>query len=173
MLSYFQFDVLIEEDKDELPINLNDSQHTGLLSDFKKMFETSDFSDFELKSCDDVVFKVHKNILSVRSPVFFAMLSTEMKETKENAAKIPNIDGATLKELLRFIYYECVENLSEVAEKLFQAAEQYQLDKLKKQCCESLIESLTIDNVIARIVLADRLTGTKKLYSKCMKLILK
>jgi len=156
-----------------LPINLKNLQHTGLQSDFKKMFETSVFSDFELKLSDDEVFKVHKSVLSVRSPVFFAMLSNEMKEAKENAAKIPNMDGFTLKELLRFTYYECVENLSEVAEELVQAAEQYQLDKLKKHCCDSLIESLTIDNVIDRIMLADRLTETKKLYSKCMKLILK
>jgi len=137
------------------------------------MFETSAFSDFELKSSDDVVFNVHKSVLSVRSPVFFAMFMSEMKEAKLNAVKLPNINGITLKELLRFIYYNRVENLSEVAEELVQAAEQYQLDKLKIQCCDSLIESLTIKNVLSLLVLANRLTGTKKLHNKCIKFILK
>jgi len=141
--------------------------------DLKKMFETSAFSDFELKSSDDQVFNVHKSVLSVRSPVFFAMLSNEMKEAKLNAAKIPNIDGVTLKELLRFIYYSCVENLPEVAEDLVQAAEQYQLDKLKKQCLESLIESLTLENVVARYQIADHISDASQLFQKCMNMIMK
>jgi len=159
---------------EELPvIDLNDSVQTDLLSDFKKMFATSAFSDFELTSSDDQVFNVHKIILSVRSPVFFAMLSNEMKEAKLNAAKIPNIDGVTLKELLRFIYCSCVENLPEVAEDLIQAAEQYQLDKLKKQCLESLIESLSLENVIARFQIADHISDASELFKKSMRMIIK
>jgi len=150
-----------------------ESLDQDLIMDLKKMFETSAFSDFELTSSDDEVFNVHKSVLSVRSPVFFAMLSNEMKEAKLNAAKIPNIDGATLKELLRFIYYNRVEDLSEVAEELVQAAEQYQLDKLKKQCFESLIESLTVENVIARFQIADHVSNAVELFDECMNMIIK
>jgi len=137
------------------------------------MFETSDFSDFQLTSSDDHVFKVHKAVLSVRSPVFFAMLSNEMKEAKLNAVKIPNIDGVTLKEMLRFIYYNRIDNMENVAEDLIQAAEQYQLDKLKQKCCDSLIGSLTVENVISRFRIADHISDAVKLSEKCVDLIIK
>jgi len=169
----FQFDVLLDNGKDELLIvELKDSPEAECLSHFKKMFESSDFSDFQLKSSDGQVFKIHKSVLS-RSPVFYAMLTNENQKTKKKIEHIRNIDGVTLKELLRFIYYCRVKNLPDVAEKLISAADQYQLEKLKMQCCNSLIDTLTIQNVMARILIADQLTGTKKLYSKCMKLILK
>jgi len=137
------------------------------------MFKSSDFSDFELKSSDDDVFNVHKNILSVRSPVFFAMLSNEMKEAKESAVKIPNIDGVTMKELLRFIYYNRVKDLPGVAEELIQAAEQYQLETLKQQCYESLIESLAVENVVARFQIADHISDASLLFDECMNMIIK
>jgi len=170
LLLSFQFDVLLEAKPVTESIKADDQD---LSTDFKKMFETSAFSDFELTSSDDEVFKVHKIVLCVRSPVFFAMLSNEMKEAKLNAVKIPNIDGVTLKELLRFIYYNRVENLPELVEELIQAAEQYQLDKLKKLCCESLIESLSLKNVIARYQIADHISDASKLLDKCMNMIIK
>jgi len=150
---------------------LKHSLNQTLLSDLERIFETSNFSDFELKSSDDEVFKVHKNILCVRSPVFFAMLSNEMKEAKENAVKIPNIDGVTLKELLRYIYCNSVEDLSEVAEELVQAAEQYQLEELKQICFNYMIESLSLDNVIARFQIADHISDASDLFEKCMDMI--
>jgi len=170
MFAIFQIDVLLGAKSETEPKKADDQD---LSTDLKKMFESSDFSDFELTSSDDVVFNVHKNILSVRSPVFFAMLSNEMKEAKLNAAKIPNIDGVTLKQLLRFIYCNRVENLPEVAEELMQAAEQYQLDKLKQQCCDSLIESLSLENVIVRYIIADHISNADVLFDKCMDMIIK
>jgi len=169
MLVSFQFDVFLEV-KPIIESKTADDQ--DLSTDFKRMLETSAFSDFELKSSDDVVFNVHKSVLSVRSPVFFAMLSNEMKEAKLNAAKIQNIDGITLKELLHFIYCNRVENLPKVAEELIQAAEQYQLDKLKKLCFESLIESLSVENVIARFQISDQISDASLLFDKCMNMII-
>jgi len=170
MLVSFQFDVLL--DVKPAPKSKQADDH-DLSRDFKRMFDTSAFSDFKLKSSDDEVFNVHKSVLSVRSPVFFAMLSNEMKEAKENAVKIPNMDSVTLNELLRFIYCNRVEDLPEVAEELVQAAEQYQLETLKKLCCESLIESLAVDNVIARYQIADHISDASQLFQKCMDMIIK
>jgi len=144
----------------------------NLLSDLKRMFDECMFTDFELKSSDDQVFKVHKSVLAARSPVFYAMLTSEMKESKKNFANICNIEGATLKELLRFVYYNGIENLPAVAVKLIQAADQYQLDKLKTLCCDSLIETLTPDNVINRFILSDGLTGCKKFHRECINMII-
>jgi len=176
MLLSFKIDVFLgdkpatelEESFDQDPMN-----DQNLLLDYKKMLETSAFSDFELKSSDDQVFNVHKSVLSVRSPVFFAMLSKEMKEIELNAVKIPNIDGVTLKELLCFIYYNRVENLSKAAEELIQAAEQYQLKDLKKQCCDYMIESLAVENVIARYQIADHIINADELFDECMNMITK
>jgi len=170
MFYVFQIDVLPELKPAVKSKKLDDQD---LSVDFKKMFETSAFSDFELKSSDDVVFKVHKSVLSVRSPVFFAMLSNEMKEAKENAAKIPNIDGATLKELLRYIYCNRVEDFPEVVEELVQAAEQYQLEKLKHLCFDFLIEQLSVENVIVYFQIADHISDASLLFDECMNMIIK
>lgn len=135
------------------------------------MFDASLFTDFELKCSDGKTLKAHKSILAARSPMFHAMLTTDMQESKNGSTEVPDFDSTTMKELLRFIYCNKVEGLKEKASKLAFAAEKYQIEELKQMCVESLAHSLTLQNVVEFIVIANSLSNATKLYNKCLDMI--
>src|SRR6218665_3626307 len=59
-----------------------------------------------------VEIRAHKFMLISRCPVFEAMMSTEMAETKdekEAKIRIVDIDEEVFKQLLRFLFYICIE----------------------------------------------------------------
>ena len=149
------------------------SKKPNPFGDYKKMFGDRHLADFELKTSDGESLKAHKVILAARSPMFYAMLTTAMKEAKENYTIIPDFDSFVIEEVLRYIYYNEVENLDEYVGELVFAAEKYQLDGLKKLCVDKIILSLTKENVLEWLENADRLTKTGKLFKKCLNLIIK
>lgn len=142
-------------------------------SDYKKMFESKDFVDFLLKSSDGKLFDLHKVVISARSPVFYAMLRSNMEESKKNFAFVPDFDSTTMKEVLRFIYYNHVENLPEIATELIYAAEKYQLDELKEICVKTIIATLSTNNVIDALIISDRVSNMNGLFEKCFDLIVR
>lgn len=81
-------------------------------------------------------------------------------------------DFVIMKEFLRFIYTGGkIENLSAIANELAFAAEKYQLDELKELCFDTIIETLSTENVLQTLLAADRLTYSEKLKAKCIKLV--
>lgn len=143
----------------------------NLKSDIQKMFNEGIFADFKIKTNEGKVFNVHKCFLATRSKVFEKMLSSDMKEVAEGVIEVSDLDYNTMKEVLRFIYCDEVENLDENARKLVYAAEKYELDGLKKICIESIVKKLTTKNVVQALIIADRISGGEKMYEKCLKFI--
>lgn len=139
--------------------------------DFKNMFEEGIFTDFKIQTKDGKVLNVHKSILAARSKVFKSMLCSDMKEIKESAMEVSDLDFTTMKEVLRFIYCNEVENLDEIASDLIYAAEKYDLDGLKKICIDSMIKTLSVENVIQALVIAECVSESRKLFEKCLDLI--
>lgn len=137
------------------------------------MFFDESFSDFNLMTSDGVILKTHKVILSARSPVFYAMLKSDMQEAKNGCANVPDFDSKVMEEVLRFIYYNKVEELENIARILVYAAEKYQLEKLKEVCLESIIETMTVENVVESFVISGRVSNATKLYEKCIDLIIR
>ncbi|XP_053596739.1 speckle-type POZ protein B [Microplitis demolitor] len=117
-------------------------------------------------------FKAHKLILSTRSPVFFAMFSHGMKENRDGEVAIPDIEPEIFNKMLEFIYTDEINNLDADAAYLLEAADKYQLRKLKSLCEESLSKSCRVDNVIKLMVLAD-LHNANQLFEYALELITK
>lgn len=134
------------------------------------MFYDEIFADFKVETSDKKVIKTHKNVLAFRSSYFFGMLTTDMKETQDNIVTVPE-DYIIMKEVLRFIYSNEVESLNLIACELVFAAEKYQLDDLKALCIDSIMESLSIQNVLNALLASDRLTKSEKLKHKCIEMI--
>lgn len=134
---------------------------------YEKLFNNKKFSDFTLVTADKTEIPVHKNIMSIRSPVFETMMETKMRESKENKATIEDIDGKALMELLRFLYSGRVENLDDVACDLLYAATKYDVPDLKPLCVSSLTKQLSPSNVIETMMLAD-LHNEQELKSFCV-----
>jgi len=99
--------------------------------------------------------KAHKMILSARSPVFFAMLKSGMKESTENRVQINDIAPDTFEVLLRFIYTDRVDVTQIDAKDLLAAANKYLLPLLKLQCQQFLCQTITLGNYVELLLLAD------------------
>jgi speckle-type POZ protein len=128
------------------------------------------FADVQLKTNDGDVLKANKTILSIRSPVFKAMLSKDAQPDSDSV-EISDFNSKTLREVLRFIYCNEVEDLDGISRDLIYAAEKYQLEGLKKICLNSIIKSLSNNNIVESLIISDRVTKSTKLFNHCLDLI--
>lgn len=146
-----------------------------LPEDLEDLFKSQEFSDVTIYA-NGKEFKAHKAILAARSPMFRGMFSHDMKETKFNRVEVTDVDPDVLEEMLRFIYtgrtslelrssqakeqkdqkdQKEQEKEQHLAIELLQAANKYQLDRLKLICEEALYKTLSADSVAEILSLAD------------------
>jgi hypothetical protein len=99
---------------------------------------------------DDQHIGGHSHILVARSPVFAAMFQHEMKETKTGQVSIQDIQPDIFKQMLHYIYsVQLSVPLTEItAQRLFEAADKYDIGDLKDECVDRLIYRIRVDNVI-------------------------
>jgi speckle-type POZ protein len=154
----------VEPEEDEMP---------SISEDIEEMYQDETFADFSLTCSDGEVLKCHKFMLAARSPVFRTMLSIDMKEAKEGFVEVPDFGSVVMKEVLRFIYCDEVEDIVDIASSLIFAAEKYELEKLKKICIESMIENLSKENVIECLLITEKIPRCEKLYEECVDVILR
>ncbi|XP_057340069.1 speckle-type POZ protein-like [Microplitis mediator] len=133
-------------------VPLNESKFF-MAHDYEKLYESKMGSDVEL-IVQEKKFQAHKVVLMVRSPVFQAMLTTDMRENREKTITIKDMESVVFKSMLEFIYTDKVNDLDDVAEQLLEAADKYQIHTLKDICAESLCKSVTIDNASRLLSLA-------------------
>ena len=137
------------------------------------MFEDKNLTDFKLKCSDDEVLTCHKVILAARSPVFYAMMSIDMKEAQQGFAEVPDFDSKLMEQVLHFIYCNKVINLEELSYQLIFAAEKYELKELKRMCIEHIIKNLKIENVTESLIISNRISGSDKMFTKCADFVMK
>lgn len=78
-------------------------------------------------------------MMMCRCPYFKAMLCSEMKEKYESQIKIENLEYDTFLQVVTYLYTDdCVIDLSN-AMKLFEAADIYGIERLKKMCEHSIM----------------------------------
>ena len=102
---------------------------------FSSMFDNDFLSDFTISS-QEKPFRVHKNVLANRSPVFHAIFRDDLGKNQVNEELINDYKPEVVHETLRYMYTNTVENMKEHAKDLLGMAEKYQLQGLKKQCEE-------------------------------------
>lgn len=154
-----RLDFVEEESPHSSPVAMNDQ--------FEKLFNNEKFSDFKVTSGDNGNIFVHKNILSIRSPVFATMMETAMVESEENEVTISDISSQALTEFLRFIYCGKVQEIDEIANELLYCANKYDVPDLKPICVRSLAKMLSKSNVLETMMLAE-LHGELELKKFCI-----
>ncbi|XP_057319020.1 speckle-type POZ protein B-like [Microplitis mediator] len=152
----------------KLPLQIPQRQMTD---DFKELYDSNTNCDVILVVGNEK-FKAHKIILSARSPVFLAMFTNEMKENRDNEIAIPDMDPKIFEKMLEFIYTDNVNDLDSNSVHLLEAADKYQLLKLKSLCEESLSKSASIDNAIKLMILAD-LHNANQLFENVLESIIR
>jgi len=151
--------VLEEKESVELLVSSNrneallDNYHENKLSqDLNDLYITKEYADTSI-TCGDKSFRCHKIILASRSPVFKAMLNSEMQEKETGSVAIKNMTPEVLERLLGYIYTghaPCIETLEVLA-----AADQYQIVGLKELCEMKLCSSIEVGNCLDLLLLGD------------------
>lgn len=61
---------------------------------------------------DDEELAAHRIILMARSPVFHALLNSEMREGVEGVVTIEDVRGPVFRALLHFVYTDCLPEVT-------------------------------------------------------------
>ncbi|CAB4068134.1 SPOP [Lepeophtheirus salmonis] len=130
-----------------------DNSLHSLSSDLKNLINDEKSSDIVIETAEGKKFKVHRNILSARSPVFADMLKDCDKSDKLELKDFPS---ETFEELLRYIYTDSSANVDLFANTLLAASDKYQLPGLKTHCEKHLVEIISPKNVASFLLLADK-----------------
>ena len=125
---------------------------TALSHDFGYLLQQGTHSDVTIV-VEDKEFKVHKSILSARSPVFEKMFQHSMEENIRNRVRIEDLDSEVVHEMLTFIYTGNAPNIKDKVEALFYAADRFALDHLKILCEEELCSKLKTQNAVEILLL--------------------
>uniref|UniRef100_A0A915IIZ6 BTB domain-containing protein n=1 Tax=Romanomermis culicivorax TaxID=13658 RepID=A0A915IIZ6_ROMCU len=125
-----------------------------------------------LVSNDDHKFTCNKKILSSKSDVFKTLFAgsendqcVRFQEIEKNLIKIDDVDGETLREILRYVYFDVVDqNIMDpnpnLPFKCLLAAEKYMLDqKFKDSCQDFLVLSVDDENAFDYFRLAENLNA--------------
>uniref|UniRef100_A0AAV1T705 BTB domain-containing protein n=1 Tax=Peronospora matthiolae TaxID=2874970 RepID=A0AAV1T705_9STRA len=110
----------------------------------------------------DVTFTVegspiysHKS-LCVRCSYFKAMFTGEMLESTAREVTISDVSRATFLSLLEYVYTDRLVLADGDVQELFVAADRYGIESLKRLCAQTLVKSVTIDNVASILQAADQ-----------------
>ena len=126
-------------------------------------------ADFTL-NVGEVAIKCHKVVLMARSSYFRSLFRSGMRECQMNMVAMDDATPALYRKLLWFLYSGRLPcNISAIAQDLLPLAEMYALDELKAACVDTIRSSVTVENVIRTIVLAD-LHQCPELFRHCLPL---
>lgn len=155
----------------QVPVQLNliNTRKRDAYGDF---VSDKTFSDFTFKCSDEVNVPVHRVVLAGKSTVFKNMFTVDMVEKRKKTATLPDIDSATLKKVLSFMYTDSTDQMSlEMIKNVLYAAEKYELSNLSSHCCQVLNQMLSQQNVCEVLKIAD-LHSIKELETKCLRMII-
>ncbi|CAN6318398.1 unnamed protein product [Urochloa humidicola] len=132
------------------------NQHLGSL------FMTKDGADVTFQVAGET-FKAHRLILAARSPVFKAELSGRMKESTATAdcIQIDDMLPQVFQTLLHFVYTDQMpemeaEEEAMMAQHLLEAADRYDMRRLKLICEDKLCRHIDTITVATTLVLAEQ-----------------
>ncbi|KAK3589071.1 hypothetical protein CHS0354_008721 [Potamilus streckersoni] len=115
-----------------------------------------------------------KSLLALASPVFSCMFTSEFREKYEKEIHLPGKSYQTIEDLLRFMHPGIELKLSDdTAFRLLPLAEEYQIDLLKKNCEEHLVNRLetstytSVDFLIKCMEVSEK-CRLQKLLELCM-----
>ena len=162
----FSFYVATKDISDDCTIRRESDQQDQFSDHLEPLLESGNYSDAILM-VRSKRFPVHKNILSARSSVFSALF---INETKDPVVEAIDVDPDVMKEALRYIYTGRVRNLESISNELLRVATTYKIDGLQALCEESVCRSLSVDNAVNVLSLAERYKADK-LKSKTVKFI--
>ena len=111
----------------------------------------------------------HKFLLSIYSPVFYAMFCGEMAE-KSNTIDLPDCEYEGMLEMLRYLYSNTVELHGSNVLQVLYVAKKYILPSLAQKCVVFLLRNLDVANVLCVLSHAQKY-DEKNLVDRCWEMI--
>ena len=151
-LKLFKMEALSE------PMSLQPSQHRQELVDRLDILRTNEsFCDVTIVA-KGKEFKAHKAVLAATSPFFLTLLTSDMKESKEQLIKIELEEATTavMEDVLKYVYTGNVLVTEERAHNLFVTADYLLLPGLKTMTGNFLKEVVSIENCIFNYYFAEK-----------------
>jgi len=125
------------------------------LRNMRSMPELDMFYDLTV-ICGDKQFKSNKALLASSSWVFRAMLETDMTEKMKNEINITDAKPEIIEDLLDYLSNGLIpDDFDTKAVEMIHVAEKYKLEALIKACENSLVDNLSVDNVIHTLITVD------------------
>lgn len=140
-----------------------------IIADLKKFVNNELLSDITFVVEGRRVY-AHK-LLCLRCPYFYNMLTGEYMESRASELIVEDVRYDIFLLFLEFLYSDRVEVTLDVAMELFQAADRFGVDRLKKRCEEVMHKAITVDTA-AHILLAADVHNAEVLRERCMRYIL-
>ncbi|TKR61511.1 hypothetical protein L596_028612 [Steinernema carpocapsae] len=122
------------------------------------LFRSEAFTDCEIVvvGSDGPSFKCHKAILAARSSFFHAMFSHKgTSENESGIVRLEDINQEVVHAVLYFIYSGRSDFSNVTPTELLAAADRFCLEALKRDCENALMRSNSLENICARLRLAD------------------
>ena len=141
----------------------------SLLDDLRSMVNSQHFSDITFL-VEDVPIYAHK-MMCIRCPVLHAMLTGEMMESRASQIPIYDTKAETFLSLLEYLYTDDTDISIYNAMDLFQLADRFAVDRLKRLCENVMLNALCIENAAYLLNAAD-MFHANGLRERCLVFIL-
>ncbi|KAL1399191.1 hypothetical protein pipiens_002246 [Culex pipiens pipiens] len=143
---------------------------TTMSKDMDTLVDGTKYGDVTIL-IDGQRFLAYKGILSARSAVFAAMFKHPMQESTENCIAISDVEPGVFKELLRYIYTDQLTCLETMAQKLYEAADKYDIQTLKSLCRCHIVKKMNSETAADTLVLAD-MHGDHEMKSHALRFLI-
>jgi hypothetical protein len=140
----------------------------SLISDLKKHVNNELLSDITF-IVEGRRIHGHK-LLCLRCPYFYGMLTGEYMESRAAELVVEDVRYEVFLLFLEFVYSDSAPITLDVAMDLFQAADRFGMERLKKQCEDVMNDAISIETA-AHILLAADMHRADVLRERCMRFI--
>lgn len=147
----------------------NDTPPSTLLAELRGLVNSALLSDITF-IVEGVPVHAHK-ILCLRCPYFHAMLTGEMMESRLSEVVLPDVRHQIFLSLLEYVYTDTLDIQLDVAMELFQAADRFGIERLKRMCENLMLTSISNENAASLLYAAD-LHNAKNLRERSLVYIL-
>jgi hypothetical protein len=141
----------------------------SLVDDLRGFVNEEAFSDIAF-IVEGIPVYAHK-ILCLRCKYFRAMLAGDMRESREREVVIPDVRHSIFLALLEYLYTDDLEVHLDAAMELFETADRFGVERLKKMCESKMLESINVDNAAGLFHAADQ-HNASGLRVQCLAFIL-
>ena len=142
---------------------------SSLVMDLKQLVNSELLSDVTFVVEGQEV-PAHK-VLCLRCPYFRALLTGDMRESLMDRIAINDVRKDIFLRLLEYLYTDDVEVDLDMAMELFQAADQFGVDRLKRMCESRMLGSIHVENAATIFHAADQ-HAAASLREKCLAFVL-